>query len=390
MAFFEQGRTGGLNKFEKRIVKYLISQKWSNQDILALVNLARPATVNPARIAEVKKDKTQAAASNEEFAAYESFKYSFDLSTGLNPYLDERLIKSRQAMSLAISSFNSPSASFRAEVFSILANVAWTYLILEYSDRNGLPLERQNGKAISLSDFLNSSDCPFTEGVKQNLKALIRIRDAAEHTILGPDQDAWLGIFQACCVNYENTLTSWFGSRVSLAARGTFSLQLSGLSIGQAEAMAKSGQSEKVKSINAELFDGLTEDQKNDLEFQFAVIYTTVASSKSKSKFQFLSSESAEGKELVNVLVKTKPSSETHPYRPADVCQRVKMPDGTNLPTHIHTEMWKKHKVRPSGGADNPTDTKLEFCYYNPTFGRYTYSEAWVKLLQAEVSAPTT
>lgn len=382
---FQQGTTGGLNDAEKSIVKYLVDKGWTNQNIQALINLERPATINFGRISGAKDDASIEPCTQIEFEQYQEFKRSFDLKTGLNPFVDERLIKSREAMKLAVSVFNNPSFQFRAESFSMLANVAWTYFALEYSARNGLPTKRKNGKAISLSDFLNSKDCPFPEGVEKNLRAVVKIRDATEHTVLGPYDEEWIRIFQANCLNYENQLTQCFGARLSLSSEISFALQFSGLKIGQVHQMSKASLPEKIKAINSDIFGALTDEQKDDLEFQFSVVYTTVESSKSKAAFQFVSPETAEGKEISNVLVKHKPSAITHPYKPGEVVNLVIEKSGKKFTSHQHTLAWKKHKVRPDGKSKTPDKTNLDYCYYNPTFKSYTYNDAWVEYLISEL-----
>lgn len=382
---FQQGTTGSLNCAEKRIVKYLIAKGWTNQNIQALINLERPATINFGRVSGVKNDASIQPCTQVEFEEYNEFKRSFDLKTGLNPFINERLIKSREAMKLAVSVFNNPSFQFRAENFSMLANVAWTYFALEYSVQNDMPTKRKNGKAISLSDFLNNKDCPFPYGVQENLKALVKIRDATEHTVLGPYDEEWVRIFQANCLNYENQLTQYFGTRLTLSSEISFALQFSGLKIGQVNQMSKSSLPEEIKAINAEIFDAMTEDQKDDLEFQFSVVYTTVESSKSKAAFQFVSPKTAEGKAISNVLVKHKPSAITHPYKPGEVVKLVKKQSGKPFTSHQHTLAWKKHNVRPDVKSKNPEKTNLEYCYYNPTFKSHTYNDAWVELLVGEL-----
>ena len=381
----KQGTRGSLNEPEKRIVKYLLQESWTNQNIQALVNLERPATINFGRISSVKNDPSVVPCTKEEFGQYLHFKRSFDLKTGLNPFIDERLIKSREAMKLAVSVFNNPLFQFRAENFSMLANVAWTYLILEFSEQNGLPTLRKNGKAISLSDFIGSQSCPFSNGVKANLKALVKLRDATEHTLLGPYDEEWVRIFQANCLNYEEQITHLFGSRLTLASEIFFALQFSGMKIGQVSELAKSELPASVKTINSEIFDTLTDEQKDDLEFQFSVVYTTIESSKSKSAFQFVSPKSAEGKEISSVLVKHKPSEITHPHKPAQVVSLVNQKTGKSFNAHQHTCAWKRHKVRPDGGSIKPGATKIDYCHYNPTFKSYTYNDAWVDLLASEL-----
>lgn len=361
----EQGTKGSLTGPEKSIVKYLVQEGWTNQNIQALVNLERPKTINSGRISGVKDDASIESCSKGKFDQYLRFKRSFDLKTGLNPFVDERLIKSREAMKLAVSVFNNPLFQFRAENFTMLANVAWTYLALEYSARNDLPLFRKNGKAISLSDFISNNSCPFSDGVKSNLKALIKLRDATEHTVLGPYDEEWVRIFQANCLNYEEQIIHLFGIRLSLSTEISFALQFSGMEIGQVTELVKSELPGAVKTINADIFDGLTEQQKDDLEFQFSVVYTTI--------------------EISNVLVKQKPSAITHPYKPSEVVQIVNAKTNKPFKTHHHTTAWKRHKIRPDGNSNKPEATNIDFCYYNPTFKSYAYNDAWVELLVSEI-----
>lgn len=117
---------GALNKEEKRIVKALILKGRRNQDIQALINIGRTATVNGARVTEVKKNLTQVAATDIELATFEKKKRSFDPATGLNLYDNERLIRAREAMILAVQLFNSPALKFKTENFAVLAQIAWT------------------------------------------------------------------------------------------------------------------------------------------------------------------------------------------------------------------------------------------------------------------------
>lgn len=254
-----EGKGASLNVFERRIVKRLCNDGWTNQDIQALINKERKSTVNFGRISPVKKDSAQDEASDDELSRFLEFKAAYDVRTGLNPFVDERLIKSREAMKLAVHVFNSPTLSFRAETFSLLAVAAWTYLVIEYSFRKGMPTERKNGSAISLTNFMNSQGCPFSSGVKGNLRALVKLRDLTAHRILGPFEDSWVGLFQASCLNFEREIVRLFGARLSLSAEMSFAIQFSGLSIGQAIGMAVSELPEHVVSINKEVFSDLPE-----------------------------------------------------------------------------------------------------------------------------------
>lgn len=92
---------------EKAVIKALLAEGMRNQDILTLINHEREATINFGRITGVKKNAGITPASPEEVAFFKRKKRSFDPVTGLNLYGDERLIRAREAMLLAVTIFNS-------------------------------------------------------------------------------------------------------------------------------------------------------------------------------------------------------------------------------------------------------------------------------------------
>ncbi|HET7019271.1 MAG TPA: hypothetical protein VFI58_00985 [Xanthobacteraceae bacterium] len=99
-------KEGALTAEEQHIVKALLEEGWRNQDIQALVNLGRNATINSARITGVKHDSDIEPANADEVNFYKTKKRSYDWATGLNLYDDERLIRAREAMILAVQVFN--------------------------------------------------------------------------------------------------------------------------------------------------------------------------------------------------------------------------------------------------------------------------------------------
>ena len=200
---------------EKRVVKALASEGMRNQDIHALINYERVATVNFGRIAGVKKNPNISPASPEEVAFFRRKKTSFDPITGLNVYNDERLIRAREAMIMAVTIFNSGGHKFKTELFAVLANIAWTYLLHEHYERRvAIQPSNADGTTFALSQMLGRPDCPLSKGMRNNLHALKSIRDEVEHKLLARSDIKWLPLFQACCLNFDNTLVSWFGSRL--------------------------------------------------------------------------------------------------------------------------------------------------------------------------------
>ena len=229
----------GLTDEEKRVVKALLAQGMRNQDIHALINYERPATVNFGRIAGVKNNPNISPASSEEVAFFKRKKQSFDPVTGLNLYSDERLIRAREAMILAVTIFNSGGYRFKTEIFSVLANIAWTYLLHEQYTRAGVVPHNADGSSFALSYILSRTDCPLSKGIKNNLLAIQSIRDEVEHKTLGRSDVKWLPLFQACCLNFDKILTSWFGTRVTLQSELAAALQLGRASRQPGDALAR-------------------------------------------------------------------------------------------------------------------------------------------------------
>src|SRR6185436_16761562 len=112
-----------------------------------------------------------------------------------------------------------------------------------------------------------------------------------------------------------------------------------------------------IAALDARLSEGMTEEEISDLEFQFRVIYTMDAASKSRAHFEFVRPDSAEGKEIRNVLVQHKLADELYPYKPTNVRDLVVERSGANFTLHNHTQAWRKFKIRPARNAAQPQNT---------------------------------
>lgn len=379
---------GGLTAEEKRVVKRLLSRRWRNQDIQALINIGRAATINSARTTEVKKNDRQKLATDEETDFFILKKRSYDPTTGLNLFDDERLIRAREAMTLAVQVFNSAGLKFKTEVFAVMANIAWTYLLHEHYQRNGVNIVGADGRSLLLSQMVERHDCPLSTGIKNNLRSMKLIRDDVEHLILKKIDLKWQGLYQACCLNFEKTLCELFGERLSLAHELSFALQFTKTDFEQIAQLNKFEIPAHIEALDARRIEGMTEEQLNDLEYQFRVIYTFDSASKSKSHIQFVNPDSDEGKEIRTVLVKTKTSDELYPFKPGVIPAMVSEQTGQRFTSYTHTQAWKLYEARPNGNAREPATTNKEYCIFHSAHKDYTYSQAWVDFLVECVNNP--
>lgn len=379
-------REGALTTEEKRIVKSLLAQRWRNQDIQALVNIGRIATINSARITEVKQNDHIRPESEDAVEFFKVKKHAYDPKTGLNFFEDERLIRAREAMILAVQIFNSPTLNFKTEVFAVLANIAWTYLLHEFYVRRKVKIIDDDGRSLLLSKILRRPDCPLSDGVRRNLNALKIIRDDVEHATLGKSDLKWLPLFQACCLNFDKLMCDLFGRELSLQKDLSFALQFSRMNVEQLSGLEKYEIPGHIEALDARLMKGLTEEQMADLEYQFRVVYTLDSSSKSRAHVEFFHPDSDEGQRIRNVLVKYKPADDLYPYKPNKMAILVEEKSGKPFNLRNHTQAWRKFKARPRAPATKPENTNREFCIYHPAHGDYTYSDKWLDFLISKIS----
>lgn len=380
-----RNKDGALTEDEKPIVKGLLAKGWRGQDIQALVNIGRCATVNSGRITEAKNDGSIVPADDVAIEFFIIRKQSYDHKTGLNLFDDERLIRAREAMILAVQVFNSPAMCFKTEVFTMLANVAWTYLLHEYFERKGIKIVGMDGRSLLLGQMVDRHDCPLPKGAKDNLRSIKILRDDVEHKLLGRADCKWLGLFQACCLNFDKALCNLFEARLSLAHELAFALQFTKVDFEQISAMNKYEVPTHIDAVDARLSDGMTEAQLADLEYQFRVIYTLDAVTKSRAHFQFVQPDSVEGKDIRNVLVQHKLADHLYPHKPGDVVRAIKKRTGKSFSQHNHTQAWQKYRVRPRRGAAQPENTNRDYCIFHIAHDDYTFSDQWIDFLEAEM-----
>ena len=378
---------GSLTDYEKKIVKGLLKRGERNQDIQALVNLGRNATINSARITEVKQDEKILPAPDTDLDFFIEKKKCYDPQTGLNLYDDERLIRAREAMLLAVQVFNSPTLRFKAEVFAVQANIAWTYLLHEYYERKGTQIIQDDGRSLLLSQMVTRDDSPLSQGVKDNLESLKDIRDAVEHTLFRRADKCFLSIFQACCLNFEKTICTLFGPEVALSNDLSFSLQFAKMDFEQLVQLQDFDVPEHIRTLEQRLEEGLGEERQSDIEYRFRVVYTFENSTKSKSHIKFIHPDDEGADEVRNVLIKKEVSDKLYPHKAAVVANLIQERSGRSFNTHNHTQAWRKFDVRPRRGVGQPENTNKDYCIYHVAHGDYTYSDGWVEFLVKFIAA---
>ncbi len=295
-------KEGSLTDEEKSLAKGLLKKGYRAQDVTYIMNQGRISTVNQARVSEVSDNTKIATAKPEDVEQYLKIQNAYDPLTLLNPHKDERLIRAREAMLSAVQIFNSPAITFKTEVFSVLANIAWTYLMHEKMERTKKGTSRlDNGNSVTLGGTLGKDVCPIKEpAVIENLQILVKIRDSVEHTYFAGGDECFGALFQACCINFEKHMTEWFGPHLSLANELSLALQFVKLNNEQVAQVENTDFPKKIRAIYEEI---LKSEFVNDNAFQLSIFYSTQVGSKTKSDVHHLV-DYEEGKTYHTIAVK--------------------------------------------------------------------------------------
>ena len=309
-----------------------------------------------------------------------------DLKSGLSPIDDERLFRAREAMLAAVENFNSPTKLFKIQIFPVLSQIAWTYLLHEYYNRKGVEIVDETGNSLLLSQMLNRDDCPLEADVKKNLSASKILRDNVEHTLLSSIGRTYWALFQANCINFDQTIRKFFGERTGLQDSLALSLQFGKMQLDQLAKLQTFDLTPAIEAIDLAIEEGAGLDGKEGPGYKFKVSYQLEKATKGDSHIVFHKTN-PNGK-IANILTQKVVGDELWPHKPSKVVAKVRQRTGLNFTTHHHQLAWKKFGARPRKGAKNPSDCKKDFCHYHSAHNDYTYSEKWVSFLSEVVTNP--
>ncbi len=332
-------KEGRLTEEEIPLVKGLLNEGYIPQDIVHIINQGRSSTINLARISNVKNNIETKAATQKQVNEYIKIQSSYDPKTLLNPFKDSRLIRSREAMICAVQIFNNPAILFKTETFCVLANIAWTYLLHEKMERiQEGSSQLKNGNSVTLNGTLDKKVCPITDdAVKENLKKIIEIRNAVEHTFFVGNDECFGRLFQACCVNFEKYMTDWFGCHLSLAKELSLALQFVSIQKDQFVELERSDLPSKIAAIYKNI---QSSNFKNENAFQATVYFGLENTSKTSAEIHKLISyddESNSERSREVVIKKYIPPKITE----SEIVEKIKTEGFPKFRRYEHQQFWK-------------------------------------------------
>ncbi len=296
---------------------------------------------------------------------------------------DELIHKSREAALAAVQIFNNPQITFKSEMFIVLMNIAWTYMLHAFYRKHGVEYRyfEQKGtnrrfdrtakgayKYWELERCLNEDPSPVDPDSANNLRFLIGIRHEIEHQMTTSIDASFSAKFQACCLNYNDHIKKFFGDEHAIDKHLSFSLQFSSITRDQAEQLeAQSTLPTHIKSFVEGFETKLTEAEFNSPKFAYRVLFiakTANHKGQADEVIEFVKADSELAKNVNHKYALIK-ETERPKHRPKSIVDTMKQEGFPKFSVHYHTLIWQEQDAKnPAKGLG--TNVEGTWFWYEP------------------------
>lgn len=301
---------------------------------------------------------------------------------------DELIKKSREAALAAVQIFNNPSITFKSEIYIVMMIIAWTYLMHAYYRNKKINyryFKQGNGgkkrydktkkgafKYWELERCLNCEHSPIDKDAANNLRFLVGLRHEIEHQMTTKIDNSLSARFQACCLNFNHYIKTFFDPKYGIDQHLSFSLQFASLTEEHVDLLAKSsGMPGHIKQF-IENFDGkLSDEEFNSPRFAYRVLFvpkTARNKGQADQVIEFIKPDSELVQNLNKMIVQ---ETEKTKYLPGKIVEMMKNEGYPSFTMHTHTQLWKK------ADGQNPAKnygTRIAKTWY--------WYESWLKIVR--------
>lgn len=282
---------------------------------------------------------------------------------------DELVEKSREAALAAVQIFNNPQITFKSEVFIVLMNIAWTYLLHSYYRKQEIEyrhfkmegsrrkFDRTTKKAFKyweLERCLNDERSPIDQDATNNLRFLIGIRHEIEHQMTSRIDGSLSAKFQACCLNYNEYIKKLFNPSLGIDRHLAFSLQFSSISKNQLEQLQASPDlPPNIQGFIQDFEVALSEEEFNSPKFAYRVLFVPKTANRKGQADEVIEFIKADSELAQNVNRKYAVIKETERKKllPGGIVEILQKEGYPNFNMHYHTRLWKEFDAKnPSKG----------------------------------------
>ena len=253
-----------------------------------------------------------------------------------NPGLKGRLLNSSiDAYVLALETINRLSVRYRTETFAYLICNAWELLLKakildDTASRKSIFYPRVRGqrlRTLALRDCIKKVFPNEKDPIRRNLERIADLRDESVHLVISVIPRDIMGIFQACVLNYHNSLVNWFdvslSDRVSVGMM-TLVYDLSPEQLDLSSSLLRRRLGKDTASYLMELGAQIRQEfdeMGRPPEFCVSIGYKLgIVKEGQQSDITLIAGD---GADLVNIVEVPKDPSRSHPYRRKEVCEAL-------------------------------------------------------------------
>lgn len=291
----------------------------------------------------------------------------------------ELLTKSREAALAAVQIFNSPLITFKSEIFIVLMNIAWTYLLHAHYRKERIEyryFEKRKKRRVfdrtksgaqkhwELERCLNDAKSPVDKDTTNNLRFLIGIRHEIEHQMTSRLDTALSAKFQACCLNYNEYVKKLFGDKHGIDKHLAFSLQFSSISREQVDVLPPPGAMPSHIQAFVEGFEvGLSEGEFNSPRYAYRVLFVAKTANRkgqADEVIEFVKADSALAVD-VNKAYTVIRETERPKHLPSGIVKLMKQEGYPRFTMHNHTALWREADAK---APDKGFGVRVENAWY--------------------------
>ena len=277
---------------------------------------------------------------------------------------EELLAKSREAALAAVQIFNNPQITFKSEVFIVLMNIAWTYLLHAYYRKQRIEYryfqERKKRRRFEttakgayryweLERCLNDSNCPVDRDSANNLRFLIGVRHEIEHQMTTRIDSSFSAKFQACCLNYNEHIKRLFGDKHAIDRHLAISLQFAGIEKQQLNQLSKQPTlPANIQSFIDDFEQELSDEEFNSAKFAYRVLFVAKTANRkgqADKVVEFVKADSKLAKKVNKTYALIK-ETERPKFLPSKIVAMMKKEGYTRFKQHHHTQLWQTQDAK--------------------------------------------
>jgi len=270
----------------------------------------------------------------------------------------ELLNKSREAALSSVQIFNNPNITFKAESYIVLMMIAWTYLLHAYYRSKKIEYRyfEQRGKVRrfhrtkmgsykywELERCLNDKQSPIDKNTANNLRFLIGLRHEIEHQMTTRIDDLMSARFQACCLNYNQYITTLFENEEGIEKHLSFSLQFSTISTEQKDMLVDHKElPANIQSYIQNFDTALSEEEFCSQNYAYRILFvpkTANRKGQADRVIEFVKSDSPLA-EKINAEYAVIKEVDKKKYLPAQIVVMMQSEGYTDFRMHEHTQFY--------------------------------------------------